>query len=212
MKDLFKVKESTQEIFDKSMKEIRGYQVLQHNLEDRLNELSINDKELRMVTTRKTMKLFNTSYTGYTIYYTIYKDLIDDFTKKYGKDFELHTIKTNDNIEAINDLIQLYCIMECLIMIGVADILSQYSQAIYHIRITEAIFHNQERALGFIRDIISFNGKIEYKLIQTFARVNELTDFDCDDILNLFDEFVVFDKNDQKLVVEHLIEYKKHLD
>ena len=173
MKDLFKVKESTQEIFDKSMKEIKGYQVLQHNLEDRLNELSINDKELRMVTTRKTMKLFNTSYTGYTIYYTIYKDLIDDFTKKYGKDFELHAIKTNDNIEAINDLVQLYCIMECLIMIGVADILSQYSQAIYHIRITEAIFHNQERALGFIRDLISFNGKVEYKLIQTFARVNE---------------------------------------
>ena len=45
MKDLYKVKESTQEIFDKSMKEIRGYQVLQHNLEDRLNELSINDKK-----------------------------------------------------------------------------------------------------------------------------------------------------------------------
>ena len=209
--NLFKVKESTQEIFDKSMKEIRGYQVIQFNLEDRIDELTINDSELKLTTIRDSIKLINNSYTGYSTYYIIYKDLIEEFTKKYGKDFELYYIKTNNKTEAINDLIQLNCVMECMIMLGIADILAQYSQVMYHVNNLDAIFHNKDRILGFIRDIISFTGKIEYKTVKILAQMNELTDFDCEDIENILREFVLFDKNDQKLLIENLKLYRNSL-
>lgn len=209
--DLFKVKESTQEIFDKSMKEIRGYQVIQYNLEDRIDELTINDSELKLTTIRDNIKLVNNSYTGYSTYYIIYKDLMETFTKKYGKDFELYCIKTTNETEAINDLIQLNCVMECMIMLGIADILAQYSQVMYHVNNLDAIFHNKDRILGFIRDIISFTGKIEYKTVKILAQMNELTDFDCEDIENILREFVLFDKNDQKLLIENLKLYRNSL-
>ena len=178
---------------------------MQDNLEERIDELDI-DFKIRIDISAKVLSNLKGGYVGYTVYKYMYNSVVEDMTKKYGKDFELYPIKTIDNTEAVEDLYKLLAITECLIMLGINDILSQYSQAIYHISNTNAIFHNQDRIVGFIRDLINYKGKITYHVIKEFAKINNLVDFDCEDILNILKEFVLFDKNDQKLIMENIKE------
>ena len=186
------VKTTTQQIFDGLLQEIKGLQVMQDNLEERIDELDI-DFKIRIDIANKVLSNLKGGYVGYTVYKYMYNSVLEDMTKKYGKDFELYPIKTIDNIETVEDLYKLFAITE-------------YSQAIYHISNTNAIFHNQDRIVGFIRDLINYKGKITYHVIKEFARINNLVDFDCEDILNILKEFVLFDKNDQKLIVENIKE------
>ena len=199
------VKSTTQKIFDGLLQEIKGLQVMQDNLEERIDELDI-DFKIRIDIANKVLSNLKGGYVGYTVYKYMYNSVLEDMTKKYGKDFELYPIKTINNIETVEDLYKLFAIAECLIMIGINDILSQYSQAIYHISNTYAIFHNQDRIVGFIRDLIAYKGKITYHVIKEYAKINNLVDFDCEDILNILKEFVLFDKNNQKLIVENIKE------
>lgn len=199
------VQSTTQKIFDGLLQEIRGLQVLQDNLEERIDELDPKIKT-RMYVASKIISNLKGSYVGYTIYKYMYNSVLEDMTKKYGKDFELYPIKTINNIETVEDLYKLFAIIEYLIMLGISDILSQYSQAIYHISNTHAIFHNHDRIVGFIRNLISYKGKITYDVIKEYAKINNLVDFDCNDILNILKEFVLFDKNDQKLIIENIKE------
>ena len=106
------VKSTTQKIFDGLLQEIKGFQVMQDNLEERIDELDI-DFKIRIDISAKVLNNLEGGYVGYTVYKYMYNSVLEDMSKKYGKDFELYPIKTIDNTEAVEDLYKLFAITEC---------------------------------------------------------------------------------------------------